>query len=75
MMSCAARTDTPRIGRGPHSALVLADAGSDMWLVRANFDNPPRVGTAFSFNGQEWKIAWQSERGFGAQPANHRSPR
>jgi hypothetical protein len=34
-MSFQTAAATPQIGNGHHDALVLADAGDDLWLVRA----------------------------------------
>ncbi len=69
-MSCETMTRaiTPKIGDGSFHALVLADAGSDMWFVRARFQQPPEVGTQFSFQGIDWQIAWSCDKGYGAQP-------
>jgi hypothetical protein len=67
-MSFQTAAATPQIGNGHHDALVLADAGDDLWLVRAKFDSPPDIGTHFSFQGIEWLIAWSCEQGFGARP-------
>jgi len=57
---------TFEVGEGRHAALVLADAGTDMWILRAWFLSRPDVGTRFSFNGIEWTIVWRCEKGFGA---------
>ena len=58
----------PEIGHGAHDVLVLADAGSEIWLVRARFDEPPDIGTDFLFNGLAWRITWCCGDGFGALP-------
>ena len=59
----AQQTDAAR-----STALVLADAGSDMWIVRARFPEPPDVGSRFTFQEIEWRLVWRCERGFGAHP-------
>jgi hypothetical protein len=69
-MNCQTMTTTtPEIGCGSYNTLVLADAGSDLWLVRARFNTPPEIGTQFSFQGIDWQIDWSCETGYGARPA------
>ncbi len=53
---------------GRYEALVLADAGSDMWLLRARFVDPPDLGSRFEFLDLEWQLVWRCDQGFGAQP-------
>jgi hypothetical protein len=60
---------TDRVGQGRHQTLVLAEAGDDMWLVKAKFDDRPSVGTRFTFLDSEWEIAWTRPEGCGAVPA------
>jgi hypothetical protein len=70
MVSLSTTSTTPEIGSGVHDALVLADSGSDMWLVRARFDEEPTIGTDFLFNGVAWRITWSCGEGFGALPVH-----
>ena len=67
-MSYEIAAQTPRVGSGRYTALVLADARSDMWLVRARFPEPPEVGSRFTFNDREWRLIWRCAQGFGARP-------
>ena len=43
-------------GAGPWPALVLVDDGSDMWLVRVRFPEPPRRGLVFWFRNLQWQV-------------------
>ena len=67
-MSYEIAVRTPHGGSGRYTALVLADAGSDMWLVRARFTEPPDVGSRFTFKDREWRLIWRCAQGFGARP-------
>ncbi len=68
----ASRTPPPTAvdaGAGPWSALVLVDAGADMWLVRVRFPEPPRRGLVFWFRDVQWQVDRAEPFGCHAIPA------
>jgi hypothetical protein len=68
----APRTPPPAAldaGSGHWSALVLADAGTDMWLVRVRFPEPPRRGLVFWFRELQWQVERAEPFGCRAVPA------
>ncbi len=56
-------------GSGPWSALVLVDAGADMWLARVRFPEPPRPGLVFWFRELQWQVDRAEPFGCRAVPA------
>jgi hypothetical protein len=57
-----------QVGTGPYPALVLAEHEGEMWLASVNFDQPPRTGLTFQFQGMAWQLTWSDRVGFGAAP-------
>lgn len=57
-------------GTGPWSALVLVDGGTDMWLVRVRFPEPPRRGLVFWYRDLQWQVDRCEPFGCRAVPAS-----
>lgn len=56
-------------------AVVVADAGSEAWVVLVRDEHPLALGSRFRFQGQEWEITYDrgTRRGFIAIPVAQRA--
>jgi len=71
MAKKTAYPDEPLIhlGTGSYPTLVLVEGEGDMWLAQVRFEEPPRPGSTFHFQGMVWELSWAGEAGAAARPA------